>query len=231
VATIGTGVSVIVPARDAGPFIAQALASIRAQTVSALEVIVVDDDSSDRTAEIAAAAGATVVAHRSGRPAAVRNAGIARARGELLAFLDADDRWRPTKLERQLQALAADPGIGFVGCLTTLFLDDPAAPPDWFTAEWSGNRAEPSLLPSAVLVRRSAFALAGLYDDRMERSDDLEWTARAQDAGVARTVVPEILVERRIHAAGVSADHAAAARRHLAILRESIARKRSAGGR
>jgi glycosyltransferase involved in cell wall biosynthesis len=221
-------VSVIVPARDAERFIAEALESICAQTVAPLEVIVVDDASSDRTPRIAALAGAKVIAHGSGRPAAARNAGIAAARGRLVAFLDADDRWRPTKLERQLSILAGDPAIGFVGCHTALFTYDPAVRPAWWKPEWSDSAGEPSLLPSAVLVRRSVLARVGGYDERLELGEDVEWTARAQDAGVRRAVVDDVLVDRRIHAAAASADHAAVARRHLGILRESVARKRGA---
>lgn len=220
----------IVPACNAERFIADALDSIRAQTVAPLEVIVVDDASSDRTSRIATLAGAKVIAHRSGRPAAVRNAGVDAASGRLVAFLDAADRWRPTKLERQLDVLESDLAIGFVGCHTALFADDPADRPAWWKPEWSESASEPSLLPSAVVVRRSVFAQVGGYDDRLARGDDIEWTARAQDAGVRRAIVGAVLVDRRIHAAAASADHDAAARRHLGILRESVARKRAARG-
>lgn len=223
-------VSVVVPARDAERFIGDALESIRAQTIAPLEVIVVDDASSDRTSRIAALAGVQVIARRSGGPAAARNAGIAFARGRLLAFLDADDRWRPEKLERQLAVLAEDRSIGFVGCRTALFAEDPDDPPDWWRPDWSGPAGVPSLLPSAVVVRRSVFARVGVYDDRLSPSEDVDWTARAQDAGIKRAVVDEVLVDRRVHPDALSADHHAAAGRHLRILRESVARKRAARG-
>jgi glycosyltransferase involved in cell wall biosynthesis len=223
----GEAVSVIIPALNAGTFIGAALESIEAQTVRPGEVIVVDGGSSDRTPEIAQRAGARAIALAAGKAGAGRGAGIECARGDLLAFLDADDLWRPTKLERQLAALAARPDVGFAGCLTALFLDDPSEPPRWWNPDWSAGKAEPSLLPSAIVVRRSAFTTAGTYQDGYWPLEDVEWTARAQDCGITRLVVEEVLVDRRIHSESGSIDHAADARRHLKILRESIQRKRA----
>src|SRR5688500_7031207 len=100
-------VSVVMPAYNAEATIASAMASVRAQTYAGWELIVVDDGSTDRTAEIAAGAAATdkrirVIRQRNQGVAAARNAAIEAATGRYLAFLDADDLWLPSKLERQL---------------------------------------------------------------------------------------------------------------------------------
>jgi glycosyltransferase involved in cell wall biosynthesis len=222
---VGDAVSVIIPALNAGSFIGAALDSIEAQTVRPGEVIVLDGGSSDRTPEIARRAGARVIARSAGGAGARRAAGIECASGDLLAFLDADDLWRPAKLERQLLALAARPDVGFVGCRTALFLEDPSEPPGWWNPQWSAGRSEPSLLPSAIVVRRSTFNTAGTYQDGP--AEDVEWTSRVQDCGITRLIVEEVLVDRRVHSESESSDHTAAAREHLKILRESIQRKRA----
>jgi glycosyltransferase involved in cell wall biosynthesis len=110
-------VSVIIPCYNYGRFLGEAIASVRRQTVEDLEIIVVDDGSTDETPEVLA--GIRDPRLRSlrtvnGGISAARNAGLDRASGEYLAFLDADDRWLPTKLERQLAMMDGEPGLGMV---------------------------------------------------------------------------------------------------------------------
>ena len=119
----------LIAARDAGGTLADTLASLRAQTYAGWEAIVVDDGSSDATAEIARAAGARVLRneHPQG-PSAARNRAAGEATGELLAILDADDLWRPEYLERQLAtydgAVAAGRRVGAVCCDAELLTPD-----------------------------------------------------------------------------------------------------------
>jgi glycosyltransferase involved in cell wall biosynthesis len=224
-------VSVVIVARDAERYIGEALASVAAQTVSPRDVLVVDHASTDATAQIAHAHGARVVRHATGNIASARNVGISHARGAAIAFLDADDRWLPRKLELQLAQLAARPELGFVGCLLRLFCQD-ADKPGWWKPAWNDPQAsEPALLSSAVVIRRTAFDVVGLYDESIGVStEDVEWTARAQDHGIPRAVVGEVLLERRVHASSVSLDHELAMSRILGVLRSSIARKRVIDG-
>ncbi len=110
-------VSVLMGAYNAAEFITQSLDSIASQTAAPLEVIVVDDASTDGTADVAEAWGATVVRQeRNSGVAGSRNAGIGRATGEFIAICDADDLWEPTKLERQCGALARAPDVDFAFC-------------------------------------------------------------------------------------------------------------------
>lgn len=106
-------VSAVIPAYNASRTIAQTLESALAQSVSDIEVIVVDDGSGDDTAEIVRRhedPRVRLVQRPNGGVASARNAGIEVARGEWLAFLDSDDIWLPQKLERQLELMAAHPG-------------------------------------------------------------------------------------------------------------------------
>src|SRR3954447_14425882 len=94
------GVSVVIPAFNAERFVGEAVQSVMAQTLLPVDIVVVDDGSTDRTAELAAAVDPTVQVVRTPNRgvAAARNTGARRARGSVIAFLDADDVWLPTKL-------------------------------------------------------------------------------------------------------------------------------------
>ncbi|HYW51031.1 MAG TPA: glycosyltransferase family 2 protein, partial [Gemmatimonadaceae bacterium] len=106
---------VVIPAKNAAKFLASTLESVRQQTCPASEIVVVDDGSNDATAEVARAAGVTVMSHAtSSGPAASRNRGVAATTAPLVAFLDADDEWMPDHAERLLHALAAE-GAVFAG--------------------------------------------------------------------------------------------------------------------
>jgi hypothetical protein len=109
------GVSVVIPVKDRARLLAQTLRSVRDQTTSVAEVIVVDDGSTDDSAGVAADAGATVVATDApgSGPSAARNAGLARVRTELTCPLDSDDLLRPRAIEALARALARDPGAPF----------------------------------------------------------------------------------------------------------------------
>lgn len=121
-------VSIIVAAYNVGSLITRAIDSVRAQTVGDWEIVVVDDCSTDNTAEVVAGHAATEARIRlirqpvNGGPAAARNRGIAEARGEWVAILDADDAWRPERLERLL-AVARSNAWDFVADNLILFDD------------------------------------------------------------------------------------------------------------
>src|SRR4051794_34286851 len=130
-------VSVVIPTKDRRERVLDAVAGVRAQEDVRTEIVVVDDGSSDGTADaLGAIEGVVVVRHeRAQGVARARNAGIAAGRGELVAFLDDDDRWAPAKLRRQLDALARDGARwGYAGALQVddagdLLEEEPAPSP------------------------------------------------------------------------------------------------------
>jgi Glycosyl transferase family 2 len=173
-------VSVVVPAFNAAATLDETLRSVRGQTHRALEIIVVDDGSTDATrmlAERHAAADARVqVLHQANAGvAAARNAGWRHARSELIAFLDADDLWAPTKIERQLDAIQrAGPELGLAYCwfaridMSSRIVALPQGSP------WQGD-VMPSILRSnfigngsAALVRRAVLEAVGGFDGSLK---------------------------------------------------------------
>ena len=121
-------VSVIIPLYQSQQFICDTLRSVQAQTFTDFEIVVVDDGSSDRGPALAKEFGdpRLRVVHQENRGlAGARNGGIAHATGEYLAFLDADDHWEPTKLQRHVEHLDSDSAIG-VSFSASAFMDDDA---------------------------------------------------------------------------------------------------------
>lgn len=224
-------IGVVLPVFNGEAFLQEALASIAAQTRQPDDVVAVDDGSTDGSAKLLRQFGARVVrADRAGQ-ALARDLGIRAVTGEVIACLDQDDRWRPEKLARQVAVLDAEPDVALVGALCATFLDAGAQRPAWWKPGWDSGVPDPSLSPSATLYRRSAFERTGGFADAAVRiSEDVAWTARAQDLGLRSAIVNEVLVERRIHGHNTSGDQALRVREQLAIARASIARKRAARG-
>ncbi len=212
-------VSVVVPAYNAAPFLGRTLASISAQTYANLEIVVVDDGSTDGTAEIIADAArrdARIRAypgpHRG--TAAARNFGASRATGDLLAPCDADDLWHPEKIRRQVEALdGAPPDTGVVYCWSDGIDErDAVIFPGWKHATARGRVFHDMVadsLPgcgSVPLIRRRRFEEAGGYPERSAPNDD--WPLFIALSAICEfAVVPDVLVGYRLRTGSVSGDY------------------------
>lgn len=190
-------VSVILPAYNAQAYIAQAVTSVLAQDYANLELLVIDDGSTDGTAEHPALQDERirVLCQANAGPAAARNLGLAQARGDLIAFIDADDLWLPGKLTAQVDYLQAHPDIsivfgGFQRWEPTAnghFMIPVVAPP----ASDAHTLARPSgwiytdlLLDSVVhiitaMVRKPVFDTVGLFDNSLPTGEDYDFWLRA----------------------------------------------------
>lgn len=224
-------ISVVIPCYNGEAYLGEALDSVRSQTLPPTQVIVVDDGSTDGSAAIARGmAGITLVSQPNRGLPAARNAGLAVADGDLVAFLDADDVWEPRKLERQAAFLDDNPSVGYAFAHHRYLVEDPEALPGWLRGQVARG-SEPSPLPSAWLVRRELFDTVGRFDESLHISDDLDWLMRATAAGVRSGTVPEVLVGRRIHASNLSLDRERTQRELLGILRSSLRLKKEAAAR
>lgn len=233
------GVSVIIPARNAAATLARAIASARAQTVPPLEIIVVDDASGDETAAVAQEAGGAGLrlvrlAARQGA-AAARNRAVQEARGDLVAFLDADDTWEAVKTERQLAVMAAHPAMTFCACRARHEAQDgtPLGPihggvPVATGAEaWRALLAESFVATPCVLARRAAVQAVGGFDPALPVAEDQDLWIRLALAGEVG-FVDEVLVTVQDRPASLSLEFAArTAEITLAMAEGHIARQRS----
>ena len=219
----GRAVSVIVPLYNAARFIGQALSSIRSQTVQVAEIIVVDDGSTDDGPGIvAAAAGVTLVRKPHSGIGDTVNAGVAIARGDLIAFLDADDRWLPEKTALQIAALDRDPTLAMIFGHGRRFVDT--------GSEERVIDVRPAVSRCSGLFRRESFAAAGTFGVG-EAHEFMSWMLAAGEAGLRYEILPEIVFERRIHGANHGIDHKDDQRRgYFTTLKAALDRRRLRSG-
>lgn len=226
-----TRVDVVVPAYNANAYLREALESVFAQGPLVGKVIVVDDGSSDGTATVAAAQGNAVeLIQLQGNhgPAAARNAGLARCDAEYVAFLDADDRWLPGKLDAQIAALTDAPQCTFAICLIRPFADN-KLPPAEREALLAQQPAEmEGWLASALVARRSLFAQAGVFSEDLRLGDVIDWFNRVRPFG--HVAIPAVLVERRMHRTNMSRLAVEQRRGYLIAAQRHLARQRAEGG-
>jgi glycosyltransferase involved in cell wall biosynthesis len=221
-------VSVIVPVYNGARFLVEALDSVFAQTYRPLEVIVIDDGSTDESGTIARTyPDVRYIRQSNAGVSAARNRGVEAASGQLLAFLDQDDVWFPDKIRKQADALMARPTDGFVLCqqVTRLERGDPL--PGW-ARFLKLEEALGSFVPSGWLLRRSVFEQVGPFGTDYANGQDTDWLARAKDACVDYGMVEEPLLVYRIHRGNASGNTETSARDLLRLLRESVHRQAGA---
>lgn len=224
----GAGVSVVIPVHNGAPYLGEAISSAHGQTAPPLEVIVVDDGSTDGSAEVARGFGGLVrvVAQPQSGASAARNRGVSLARGDYLAFLDADDLWPAARLACQLAAFAADPTLAAVFGAVEQFISPDLAPA---LAARLVCPAEPT--PAAVagtmLVTRAAFQQVGAFDTRFRAGESLDWQARAEDAGLAMRTLPAVVLRRRLHAANSTRLRPAVTADYLRVVKAALDRRRA----
>lgn len=217
-------VSCILPVFNGERFLAEAIESILRQE-GPLDVIVVDDGSTDRSAAIAAGfAGIRVLSQANSGLAVARNAGLAAARGDFIAFLDADDLWLPGKLSRQRELLRSCPTVDLCFGLVR----------DITLAGSSGGIADatprPGRMAQCMLARRSAFERLGGFDTTRRMRTDQDWLVRARERGLVERMLDEVLLHRRIHGANRSiTHHHLLAEEFLAIAYGALERRRRRG--
>jgi glycosyltransferase involved in cell wall biosynthesis len=213
-------VTVIVPAYNAARTIDRTLASVRAQTFEALEILVIDDGSRDDTAERAARhagedARIRLIRQDNGGVAAARNHGIAEATAPLIAPVDADDLWSPAKIEKQVAALKDD-SIGLVYCWYDVIDDADAVTDASYRPREEGDVLARLCLGNFIgngstpLIRRDVLLAAGGYDQSLrarhaQGCEDYSLYLRLAERS-RFALVPEPLVGYRVSAAAMSGD-------------------------
>ena len=221
----GPLVSVIIPVYNGERYLSSAIESVLQQKYRPLEILVVDDGSVDESAHVAQSYTEVRYIYQENRgPAGARNTGIMAANGEFIAYLDHDDAWLPNLLEVHIGYLLSHPEVGFTICTGRCFLDDGIERPGWVEPE---ELQEDRALLGAQVVRRSAFDRVGLLDSTYRLAEDTEWVFRAEDAGVPRAVLPDLVFRRRIHSGNVSHDWQAAYKQLLRCTRAAMQRRRS----
>ncbi len=242
-------VSVVMPAYNCARYISAAIESVLAQAYRPLEIIVVDDGSTDGTREAATAyPEVTYIAQANGGPAKARNAGIRRARGEYVALLDADDLWPAEKLAEQVVFLQAHPDVALLFGSARRFADDgwTEAPlferygltksyfgHDHLVVDATSKLLQGNFIPTGtVIARRSTLLEVGLFDERFRLAEDWDfWLRIALRHPIAYS--RKLWKLKRVHASNLSNDTEAMVKAALSVmekLRASCAAELAACG-
>jgi glycosyltransferase involved in cell wall biosynthesis len=237
----GPAVSTIVAAFNEERFLSQAIESALAQDYSPHEVIVIDDGSTDRTAEIAEGfEGVKLLRQDNKGLATARNVGIEASTGELIALLDGDDMSAPGRLESQVTYLLEHPGDAGVLGRHELVIEEGTELPRWVVempqllAKTAGaNLSERlPLLPDhptgSMVARREAFERVGPFDPSFRLCEDVDWILRAWEAGLTFGAVHDVVLLRRIHGNNMTYDEKGGREALLQVLKARIDRRRGA---
>ncbi|MGE5722109.1 MAG: glycosyltransferase family 2 protein [Sphingomonadales bacterium] len=219
-----SAVSVVIPVHNGETFLAEAIDSALGQQPAPLEVIVVDDGSSDRTGEVIAGFGEKVIGarQRNRGPAVARNTGIALASAPLIGFLDADDQWTSEALARQLECLASSPEADVVWgrCERLVMPDAPRLDERYDRPQWI-------LCTGAMLFSRQLLEAVGGFDESFRTGEDMDLMARLRERNASIVQHPHVVHRVRVHAASrFRTDPAAMEQGHYRAVRKALARKR-----
>lgn len=225
-------ISCIIPAYNCEKFIGAALKSVLAQDIEDLEVIVVNDGSTDRTADICAEFGSQVICvtqKNSGSPAA-RNRGLNLSRGDFITFLDADDVYMTGGLTLQLQKFQQHPTADLV---VGRFIYEAIAslPGEPMVFKPLTTPDEIVLQMGVSLIRRHVFEKVGMFDEGLRSCDDWDWFMRARELKIPMLFHREPVMQHRLHNCNMTRDRSSGNSYMALMFKRSIDRRRKGLGK
>lgn len=219
-------ISVIIPVYNGERYLAEAVGSILAQEYPLLEIIAVDDGSTDRTPELLKSYTKVryVRQPRLGASAA-RNNGVRCSSGQWLAFLDADDLWTRGKLKVQTALLQSDPDLDMVFGYAEQFYS-PEFEDSLKGKIQFAEGSMPGYVPGAMLVRKESFLKVGFFNEAFRIGEFIDWYTRALDGGLSSVLARDVVLRRRIHDANTGIRERDSRKDYLRVLKASLDRKR-----
>ncbi len=215
-------ISVIIPVFNGARYLGEAIQSVLDQTRPAEEIIVVDDGSTDDSHQIAAQYPVTCIRQANSGASTARNHGVSQSRGDMLAFLDADDVWTVEKLALQTDVFQEQPELDAIFGMVEQFSSPDAAPRARFVGETLNG-----VHCGTMLIKREAFLRVGFLKPDWKVAHFLEWYARAEDARLSMITLPEVLMRRRVHTTNLTVRMRDTARMEYAqILKAALDRRR-----
>lgn len=218
--------SVIMPLHDAAPWVGEAIQSVLDHADGLLELLVVDDGSTDDGPRIAAAFGdpVRVLTQANAGPSAARNRGLADARGQLIGFLDADDLWCADMPDPRRIVLDAEPTIDLVLARLQPVYGAPGQPPIPIEGTISG------LQLGGMLARADALRRHGGMDPALFHGEDVDWILRMRDAGAHVQTIDDVTAQYRLRHGSLTRDRPSTDSGLVGAIHASL-RRRGAVGR
>lgn len=224
-------VSVIIPVLNCEQYLAQAIESVLAQTYHPVEIVVVDDGSTDKSGEVAKGFASPEVRYvyqpNSGIGAA-RNTGTKLAQGSFLAFLDADDFWLPDKLYLQMAFFDEDDNLDMVfGQVSEYY--DPQGETDADTEPGHDGRVLPGYSPVTLVIKKGSFFRVGPFATHWRVGEFVDWYAKATEEGLKSHMLPKVVARRRIHSDNIGIRERRSQGDYARILKQALDRRRQKG--
>ena len=216
-------VSVLIPTYNCARFLPDAIESVLAQTFQDFEIIVVDDGSTDDTAQVVSRYPQVryILKEHSGISAS-RNAAVSAATGEIVAFLDADDMFTPEKLQKQVDYLDKNPDCHLIFTKAENFYEDEQAEQGEKQQALYNASLERCIITCAI--RRSVFEKYGNFRTDYPHGEDTQFMYRLSISGLSiNHCLPEVLYKRRVHSSNISLSHeGAGANRLMEIMADAL---------
>jgi glycosyltransferase involved in cell wall biosynthesis len=221
-------VSVIITVYNGAAYLGEAIDSVLAQSYRPLELIVLDDGSTDGSGDVAQRYGPALryVRQQNAGMGGARNSAVALASGSYVAFLDADDRFLPNKLELQVAVLEEDPTVDMVFGRMTEFVS-PDVDEEALELLRQPVHDEPWRTPNLMLVRRASFDRVGPFSTELRVGIGVDWYSRALECGLKEAIPPQVVLERRLHAGNNGIRQRDARTQYLQVLKASLDRRRA----
>ncbi len=216
-------VSVLIPTYNCAQFIGEAIESVLAQSFTDYEIVVVDDGSTDNTEQVVSNyQKVRYIKLTHAGVSVTRNAAIEAARGEIVVFLDADDMWDSSKLEKQVKYLDENPDCMLVFTLAENFYDEASGPMGERQRELLNASLERCIITCAI--RRSVFEKCGAFRTDYPHGEDTQFMYRLNVSGISLNhLIPEVLYKRRIHSKNISLTHKSSGiNRMMSIMADAI---------
>ena len=220
-------ISVIIPIYNDALYIQEAIKSVLSQTIEELEIIIINDGSTDNfeeKIEFFNDPRIRIIEQINSGAAAARNNGIKNAKGKFLAFLDADDIWAPNKLKLRLEVLINREDINMVYGQVNEFYDSSILGYDDLQ---KNVKTFVGYSPIALLISKKDFLSVGDFQSKWKVAEFIDWYDRAKHVGLMEIILPDLLAFRRIHSGNIDRLNRLDAKQYVAVLKEALDRKRS----
>jgi len=226
---VGPLISVLIGVYNGEPYLREAIDSVFAQSYRPLELVVVDDGSTDGSADVARSYRDDVVfgqQENQGNGSA-RNHAVRLASGDLFAFMDADDISPPDRLELQWAALETDPDLDVVFGHAREFVSPELTAEQRATVRAPAADPAPWISANLMLVRRESFERVGPFSEELRVGVTVDWCARARDAGLQSAMLPQVVLERRIHLTNNGIRERESKSQYVHVLKAALDRRRA----
>ena len=222
-------VSIILPVYNTEKYVAASVQSILDQTYKNLEILCINDGSTDGSLGILKNFGEKIIlidcAQNAGI-AAARNAGLKIAKGDFIALMDADDLWEPEKIETQLKQFQENPSLDISFSYMKCFIS-PDLPDDVKAIRHCPAEPMPGQVSATALIKTDSFWKVGLFDPKWRVGEFIDWMAKANELGLVHATLSDAFLLRRIHETNTGITERPARTDYLKIVKAALDRKRS----